>query len=128
MKKILLLLLLIISATSYSKEFDVQVDSSNSVKDMITIVEKTIQVSDNIAPISEKEIKIKNCLEEYTKKQSKSYSKIIQNNLYDLIYNFNNILSKLYNGKIKNDISFEEKIAMLSKIQCEAYYDLGILK
>jgi hypothetical protein len=76
-----------------------------------------------------KEEKVSKCIEEYIKKQSKSYSKIAQANLYDLINNFDNIIAKIYGKKgLPDDIPYAEKIELLAKIQCEAYYKMGVLK
>ena len=73
--------------------------------------------------------KIDICMAEYIKKQSKSYARIVQNNLYDLIHNFNKITSEIYGKKIpKDEIPYEEKIEALAKIQCEAYYTMEVLK
>jgi hypothetical protein len=73
--------------------------------------------------------KIDICIEEYKKKQSKSYAKIVQNNLYDLMNNFERILSKIYGKKPGVDeISYDEKVEVLAKLQCKAYYRMEILK
>lgn len=73
--------------------------------------------------------KVDRCMDAYVKKQSKSYAKIAQNNLYDLIHNFDRIVSKI-NGKTPgmDDIPYEEKVEALARIQCEAYYTMGVLK
>ena len=76
-----------------------------------------------------KEAKIATCIEEYIKKQSTSYTKIVQNNLYDLIHNFNNVVSKIYGKKkLIDETPYEDKIAALAASQCETYYNLGVLK
>lgn len=77
----------------------------------------------------DREEKVSACVAEYVKKQSKSYSKIVQNNLYDLIHNFDRIASKIYGKKQSADeIPYEDKIEALGRVQCEAYYTLGVLK
>lgn len=76
-----------------------------------------------------KETKIAECAEIYINIQSKSYTKIVQNNLYDLIHNFNSIVSKIYGKKqLIDETPYEDKISALAKSQCEAYYMLGVLK
>lgn len=77
----------------------------------------------------DKEDKVTICIDEYVKKQSKSYSKIVQNNLYDLINNFGRITSRIYGKKQADDqIPYEDKIEALARVQCEAYYTMGVLK
>lgn len=76
-----------------------------------------------------KEEKISTCVDEYIKKQNKSYAKMAQDNLYNLIHNFDNILSKIYGKKgIPDDMPYEEKLELLANVQCEAYYKMGVLK
>ena len=76
-----------------------------------------------------KEEKISKCVDEYIKKQSKSYSKIAQANLYALIHDFDSIVAKIYGKKgLPDDIPYAEKIELLAKVQCDAYYKMGVLK
>lgn len=83
----------------------------------------------NLIDFVEWEEKVSACVKEYIKKQSKSYSKIVQNNLYDLMRNFDRIASKIYGKKQSVDqIPYEDKIEVLGRVQCEAYYKMGILK
>ena len=73
--------------------------------------------------------KISKCVDEYIKKQSKSYSKIAQDNLYSLIHNFDSIIANIYGTKvITTYVPYEEKIKALALTQCEAYYNMGTLK
>ena len=84
---------------------------------------------ENLIDLIDKENKITECVKTYIKKQSKSYAKMIQNNLYDLIHNFDNMLARLSGKKpIKDNISYEEKISLLANMQCETYYDLKVSK
>lgn len=77
---------------------------------------------DGLADLVDQEDRINKCIDEYIKTQSKSYNKIVQNNLYDLIYNFGRITSKIYGKKQDNiDMPYEDKIEILAKAQCEAY-------
>ena len=88
----------------------------------------SINISDLI-DVADREEKVGRCMEEYTKKQSKSYAKIVQNNLYDMIHNFDRIASKIYGKKPEEDsIPYEEKIEALARVQCDAYYTMGVLK
>lgn len=76
-----------------------------------------------------KEEKIASCVVEYVKKQNKSYAKMVQDNLYNLIHNFDSILSKIYGKKaVQDDMSYEEKLELLANVQCEAYYKMGVIK
>lgn len=84
---------------------------------------------DTIPDLVDKDVKVTKCIDEYIKKQSKSYAKIVQNNLYDLIHNFDRIASKIYGKKQPADeMSYDEKLEALAIVQCEAYYKLGVLK
>lgn len=79
--------------------------------------------------VVQKEEKVLQCVEEYIKKQNKSYAKMAQGNLYNLIHNFDAILLKIYGKKeIPDDMPYEEKLELLAKVQCDAYYKLGVLK
>ena len=114
MRRLLLPLLLFCSSHLFA-----QVDSD--IADQQIIPEITVP--------SDKEEKVSRCIEAYIKKQSKSYSKIAQANLYDMIHNFDSILSKIYGKKgIPDDIPYAEKIELLARIQCEAYYKMGVIK
>ena len=84
---------------------------------------------DGLLDLVEQEEKISICVSEYIKKQSKSYAKMAQHNLYDLIHNFDKIASKIYGKKHdSNDISYEDKIEILARIQCDIYYSINVLK
>ena len=90
--------------------------------------ENSISVT-NLLDYIDKEEKIDKCVVEYIDKQSKSYTKIVKNNLYDLIHNFDRIVSKIYGKKsVADEIPYDEKVEALAKDQCEAYYKLGVLK
>lgn len=75
----------------------------------------------------EKEIKISECIEDYIKRQKKSYLVESQNDLYYLMHDFGKIIKKLDGKPVNSTVSREEKLLSLAKIQCEAYYSLGIL-
>lgn len=82
-----------------------------------------------LSDLIDRQEKVDKCMDDYIKKQSKSYAKIVQNNLYDLIHNFDRITSKVYGKKpVQDDIPYEEKIEALARVQCEAYYTMGVLK
>jgi hypothetical protein len=91
-----------------------------------------VQNKDDIKTLPDlvdKEEKVSHCIEEYVVKQSKSYSKIAQSNLYDLMNNFNSIVSRIYGKKkVEDDIPYEDKVEALATVQCEAYYAMGVLK
>lgn len=84
---------------------------------------------ESLPDLVDKEEKVSACMEEYIKKQGKTYSRIVQNNLYDLVHNFSRIASKIYGKKAEDDrIPMEDKIEALARLQCEAYYALKVLK
>lgn len=79
--------------------------------------------------IIDKEEKVEVCIRDYIKKQPKSYLRIAQSNLFDLMNNFDTVVSKLYGKKALSDnIPHEEKIEALATVQCDAYYKMGVLK
>lgn len=76
-----------------------------------------------------KEEKISQCVTDYIRKQNKTYAKMAQDNLYNLIHNFDAILSKIYGKKeIPDNMPYEDKLELLAKVQCEAYYKMGVIK
>jgi len=94
------------------------------------IFDEQNQISlDGLSDLIDREEKIGKCSEDYINKQSKSYAKKVQNNLYDLIHNFDRITSKIYGKNPSPDeIPYDEKIEALARVQCEAYYTMGVLK
>ena len=128
MRRILLSLLLIYSSNLLAKGNEVIVDpiiTSVQISRMLDDTQNTAALVDLI----DKEEKVSVCMQEYIKKQSKSYAKIAQENLYGLIHNFDSIVAKIYGKKgLPDDISYEEKIELLARVQCEAYYEMGVLK
>ena len=74
--------------------------------------------------------KFEKCVDGYVKKQSHSYAKAAQSNLYDLVHNFDQVLSKLSNKKIdsKSTVTKEERILALAQIQCNTYHRMGLLE
>lgn len=102
-----------ISAVEISKLFDLEyTEEITSLVDFI-----------------DKEEKVNVCVQLYIEKQTKSYARVVQENLYDLIHNFEKIASKVQGKKPDKDtISFDEKISALARVQCETYYKMGVLK
>lgn len=83
----------------------------------------------SLPDLVDKEEKVSRCIEEYVTKQSKSYSKIVQGNLYDLMNNFDSIVSRIYGKKkIADNVPYENKLEALAIVQCEAYYAMRVLK
>lgn len=117
MMKHILFSLLILYSAHVSANADLSVDITPDIS------------VDQPVDTSAKDSKIMTCVAEYVKKQSKSYAKSVQGNLYDLIHNFDRIAA-LIHGKTprSNDVSFERKIVALAKVQCELYYSMGVLK
>lgn len=83
----------------------------------------------DIKDLVEKEEKVNKCIIEYINKQERSWAKSNQNNLYDLINNFSKIILKV-SGKqqVKDDISYKDKLEILANVQCDVYFNMGILK
>lgn len=126
MRGIIFSLLLLCSINTFSNEILTQVTSLqvNSFFD-----EQRVISIDGLLDLVEREEKINICVSEYIKKQSKSYAKMVQNNLYDLLLNFDKIMSKIYGKKAdSNDIPYEDKIEILARIQCDIYNSIGSLK
>lgn len=77
----------------------------------------------------EKNAKISQCVKDYIEKQSQSSRQRVQRNLYDLLHNFDSVVSRLNNKKIIPDnTSFQERLEAVAKLQCELFYASKILK
>lgn len=125
--RILISLLLVFSSNAFAKT-DAPIEVTPIQVHQMFAEQFALDLAD-LPDLVERENKIASCMDDYVKKQSKSYSKIVQHNLYDLIHNFDNIASKVYGKKPKKDsISYEEKIEALAKVQCETYNAIGALK
>lgn len=127
---ILLSLLFLFSQNVLANANDIFVDqiiTTRQINQMFNLNNK-IEITDLIDVI-DKKAKVNSCVDEYIKKQSKSYAKIAQQNLYDLMNNFDNIISRIYGKKEALDnVPYAEKIEVLARLQCDAYYKMGILK
>jgi hypothetical protein len=76
-----------------------------------------------------RDAKIDSCVQTYVEQQAKSYARVVKENLYDLIHNFDKVVSRIQGKKPNQDTTtFDEKISALARVQCEAYYTLGVLK
>lgn len=78
--------------------------------------------------VLETETKISNCMVDYISRQSKSYAKRVQNNLYDLMYNFDGVIDKMLGKRQKENPSLDDKLETLARMQCDLYYKMGILR
>lgn len=131
MRRIVFSLLLVCSLNSFAKgtELPPELPVMTEVQVSHLFDEQFPLDIKDLVDFVDKEEKVSACVAEYIKKQSKSYSKIVQNNLYDLIHNFDRITSKIYGKKQSADeIPYEDKIEALGRVQCEAYYKMGVLK
>jgi hypothetical protein len=131
MRSIVFSLLLVCSLNSFAKgtELPPELPAITEVQVSQLFDEQFFPNITDLVDFVDREEKITVCVSEYIKKQSKSYSKIVQNNLYDLIHNFDRITSKIYGKKQSADeIPYEDKIEALGRVQCEAYYKMGVLK
>ncbi len=130
MRKIIFSLLLTFSLSVQSQTVDLPKEVEITTIQVNQLFESKAKIDvSKIQDLVDKEEKVGICIVEYKEKQGKSYAKITQQTLYDLIHNFGNIVSKMYGKKSgKDNISYEEKIEALAKVQCEAYYAMGVLK
>lgn len=78
----------------------------------------------------DREVKVNKCITEYLEKNSKTYAKIVQDNLYDILNNIGRVEAKIYGRKYTETdrVARDKKLAALAKVQCEAYYAVGELK
>ena len=129
MSRIVFSLLLVYSSSLFAKDMPVELVTFTTLQVAHMFDDQRKDSIKDLPDLVDKEDKVDRCIDEYVKTQSKSYSKIVQNDLYDLINNFNNIASRIQGKKKKADeIPFENKIEALAKVQCEAYYSMGVLK
>jgi hypothetical protein len=128
MRSIVSVLLVFISLNVFGKGSELPIEISSL--EVGRIFDEQFLLDKKLLPdFIDREEKVGKCVEDYIKKQSRSYSKIVQNNLYDLIHNFDRITSKIYGKKQPADeIPYEEKVEALAKVQCEAYYAVNALK
>ncbi len=130
MRKLIFSLLLLYSSSVLAIESDLPPETDltsvqiNQLFDLKNVIPKT-----GILDLVAKEEKVSVCISRYVEQQGKSYAKIPQADLYDLIHNFGKIVSRISGKKpAKDNIPYEEKIEALARVQCEAYYALGVLK
>ena len=130
MRKVLLSILIFYSLNISAKDINTYPDADISPLHISQLFdEKIILNISNFQDLVIKEEKINVCMFAYIAKQKKSFAKLTQNNLYDLINSFDRIISKIYGKKIDIDnISYEEKIEALARVQCETYFHMNILK
>src|SRR6478735_8441107 len=103
MRRIIFSLLLAISFNSYADSPELNIEMFTAIE-ISNLFDKTDNiVVDDLIDLIDKEEKIGICVKDYIKKQTKSYAKIAQNNLYDLIHNFDKIASKIYGKKSVED-------------------------
>lgn len=96
----------------------------NQLFDTTNVVELS-----NLIDYVEQEELVNECVVDYVSKHVKSYSKLVQNNLYDLMHDFDKVLSKVYGKKqLPTSVPHEDKIEAIGRVQCEAYRAMGMLK
>lgn len=122
--------LFIILSTNALAEEDVKLVDALSVIEISQLFDlQYFQKLDTLPDLVRKAEIINKCVNEYILKQSKSYYRIVQNNLYDMIHNFDKILPRINGKKVEKDsITHAEKIEALAKLQCDVYYSINILK
>lgn len=102
MKKLVLALFLICSSGLLAKEIETVVEQPSISVQMVKVFDERAVYDISVLPdLVDKEEKVSECMEAYIKKQSKSYLRNAQNNLYDLIHNFDKVASKIYGKKPK---------------------------
>ena len=127
--RLVALLFLFCSFGAYARGNDVFTDTVTSYSVNSIYTSMNITGIKGLPDLIDQEEKVSACVNEYIRKQSRSYSKIAQDNLYNLINNFGIILSKVQGKKSAiDDIPYTEKIEALARVQCETYYTLGVLK
>lgn len=127
MRRLLVTILLCCSLQAYAKSTDAILDQIYTPLQLgLLFEEKDIT---GLPDLVDREEKIASCMREYIKKQSKSYAKTAQETLFSLMHDFDNIVSRIYGKKgLPDSITYEEKVELLARVQCEAYYKMGILK
>jgi hypothetical protein len=134
MNGIILSLLLALSSNLYAKGQDSFIGPEYDPPITSIDVSKAFDLDYNVeiktlVDLIDKETKVNACVQAYVEKQGKSYARVVQENLYDLIHNFDKISSKIRGKKPEADpIPYDEKISALARVQCEAYYKMGVLK
>ena len=129
MAQIVFILLLIFSLPSYAEGSDVIYETFAPLEINKLYTLGNFIIPGNLTDVVDRENKVGICIEEYVIKESKSYSKIVQENLYDLLNNIDKITAKIYGRKYQGDdkTSRHEKLVALARVQCEAYYSIGEL-
>lgn len=130
MRRIIFSLLIVCSTNLLASEIEISAEAQITPMQINQLFDEQYKYNIKVLPdILDKTTKVASCIDDYVKKQSKSYSKIVQNNLYDLMNNFGRVTSRLYGKKQSIDeISYEDKVEALAIVQCEAYYVMGVLK
>lgn len=125
MRQILISLLLIFSTCALAEEYEVTPQQVSRIFDEKFSV-NIIAVPDLV----DREYKVASCATEYIEKSIKRTSVIpTKNNLYNLMNNFDQVISKIQGKKFtEDDVPYEERLEALARIQCEVYYSMGVLK
>ncbi len=77
----------------------------------------------------DREEKVLKCMDAYIKKYKNSYSTAAQNNLYELLIDFERIAGRLAGRQQpRSPIPQQEKIEVVAQLQCDMYYTTGVLK
>lgn len=129
MKEIVCVLVLLCLVFLYSSTFAQSAASAESADIPVLVHPRVIALEDELAQQRERETKISQCVKDYIEKQSRSSRQRVQRNLYDLLHNFDGVVSRLNNKRIIPDnTSFQERLEAVAKLQCELFYTSKILK
>ena len=129
MSKLLYLLILLCSSSLFAKDVDPLVTVITPLQVGQLYSEQHAFSTKDFSDLVDKEEKVSRCMSEYIKVRIKSYSRNVQNDLYDLMNNFKHITSRVYGKQqMTDEVPFVNKITALARVQCDAYYAMGVLK
>jgi hypothetical protein len=128
MRSLILSLLTVLSFNASANSIDFPAESGPTSVQVSQMFDTTNTLPVVLVDLVLKEEKVNLCISDYVAKRDKSYDKITQNTLYDMIHNFGKIAARVYGKKPQaDDVPFEQKIEALARVQCQAYYALGAL-
>lgn len=130
MQRLLVLFLLFLSFNTYADQPAWDISPTLGTLLNIKSFDETFTIDlQSLQDLISKDEKIKICMDDYIDKQSKTYTKVVKQNLYDLMNNVSSITSRIQGKKpLENGKTYTEKIEVLAKIQCELYYAINTLK
>jgi hypothetical protein len=130
MRTIVVSFLLLLSTHTFARSIDFANAGGVTPLGVSKIFDSSTILDISVEPdLVAKDEKVDSCMQEFILKKGKSYDKATQATLYDLMNNFKRVMSKVYGKKSQPDeISYDEKIESLARVECETYFALGVLK